>query len=70
MTAADGAAHGEAGPEMPVTTILERMTTAGIDQARAREHIVGGRVRVDGTRVTDPGASAPWPARWVVAAST
>jgi DNA-binding transcriptional LysR family regulator len=42
-------------------TVLARMVAAGIGEARAREHLARGWVRVGGAVVTDPQAPAPWP---------
>lgn len=45
----------ETGP----TTILERLTLR-LSEARAREHLRGNFVRLDGEVVTDPDAPADW----------
>lgn len=43
-----------------------RMTAAGINPARARQHLAARRVQVDGMVVSDPDAPAPAPARIVL----
>lgn len=66
--AAAGSDPGGAGDV--VVTVLERMLAAGIDEARARDRLARGCVRVEGQIVTDASTPAPWPTRWVFAAST
>lgn len=51
-------------PDTP--TILDRMTSAGINEARARDHLAAARVRLDGEVVTDPSTPAPAGTRPVV----
>ncbi|WP_298795667.1 hypothetical protein [uncultured Pseudonocardia sp.] len=64
-TAVDAAAaktlQVAAGP-----TVLERMRSAGINNARALEHLQRGWVRMDGQVVTDPDYPAAPTARWVI----
>lgn len=64
-TAVDAAAaetlQVAAGP-----TVLERMRSAGINNARALEHLQRGWVRMDGQVITDPDYPAAPPARWVI----
>ena len=52
--------------ERSEATLLDRVTAAGISEARAREHIGRGVVHLQGEVVTDPDAPAPWPAAWFV----
>lgn len=47
-------------------TVLERLRSAGINEATARRHLVQGWVRVDGVVVTDPDLAAGRPARLVI----
>lgn len=47
-------------------TVLERMRSAGINEARALQHLSRGWVRVDGQVVTDPDHAAPPPARLLI----
>lgn len=47
-------------------TVLERMRSAGINNARALEHLQRGWVRMDGQVITDPDHPAAPPARWVI----
>jgi hypothetical protein len=51
-----------------VVTVLDRLLAAGIDEARAAEHLRSGRVEVDGHLVSDPQYPAPPPARVVLVA--
>lgn len=51
---------------MPDPTILDRLLAAGIDEARARDHLEAGRVRLDGETVTDPETPAPAGTRPVI----
>lgn len=46
--------------------MLERLRSAGINEATARRHLVQGWVRVDGSVVTDPDLAAGPPARLVI----
>jgi hypothetical protein len=52
----------------PDRTVLERLLRCGITEARAREHLRGGWVRVDGRRVEDPAHPAAPPSRVELAA--
>lgn len=45
----------------PNRTVLDRLLQSGITEARALDHLKGGWVRVDGTRVEDPTHPAPPP---------
>lgn len=47
-------------------TVMERMRSAGINEARALEHLQKGWVRLDGQVITDPDHPAAPPARWVI----
>jgi hypothetical protein len=47
-------------------TVLERMRSAGINDAAALEHLQRGWLRLDGQVITDPDHPAPPPARWVI----
>lgn len=42
------------GTAVAVRTVLDRLVRSGIARGRALEHIRGGWVLVDGSRVTDP----------------
>ena len=69
----EGAADAGGGPSGAggvVVTVLERMLASGIDEARARGRLARGCVQVEGQSVTDASRPAPWPTRWVLAAST
>lgn len=49
-----------------LVTVLDRMISAGIDEARARSFVMSGAVIVDGERVSDPATLAAPPARIVI----
>lgn len=61
-TAVDAAAAET--PQAP--TVLERMRSAGINNARALAHLQRGWVRMYGQVITDPDHPAAPPARWVI----
>ena len=46
------------------TTILERLTAAGLSEQRALDHLRAGFVVIDDNVVTDP--QAPGEGRWVL----
>jgi hypothetical protein len=48
------------------TTVLDRLTAAGLSTERIEQHMTVGRVRVDGELVTDLDAPAPVGTRVVV----
>jgi hypothetical protein len=51
-------------PEIP--TVFDRLSAAGLSQERIEQHLMAGRVRVDGELVTDLDRPAPPPARVVL----
>lgn len=55
-----------AGVSEQLVTVLDRMVSAGIDEARARSFVISGAVIVDGERVSDLATSAAPPARIVI----
>jgi hypothetical protein len=52
--------------DAPGSTVLDRMLGAGISEARARQHIAAGAVRVDQEPVTSADPLAEPPARIVI----
>lgn len=50
----------------PIPTVLDRLTTAGLSDERARAHLAAGLVRVDGRVAEGPEHPAPPPLRVVV----
>jgi hypothetical protein len=51
-------------PDLP--TVFDRLVAAGLSQERIEQHLMAGRVRVDGELVTDLDRPAPPPARVVL----
>jgi hypothetical protein len=51
-------------PEIPM--VFGRLAAAGLSQERIEQHLLAGRVRVDGELVTDLDRPAPPPARVVL----
>lgn len=55
-------------PEQDSITVLSHLVAAGINRARAEEHLKAGRVQVDGVIVTNPEVRAAKPVRVVLVA--
>ncbi|MCX6463849.1 MAG: hypothetical protein NTW05_09680 [Pseudonocardiales bacterium] len=54
----DTAVDGSTTAALATRTLLDRLVASGITAERARSHIRGGWVRVDGRIVTEPDAPA------------
>jgi hypothetical protein len=50
-------------------TVLDRLLSAGINEARAQRYLAAGAVRLDGHEVSDPATPAAPPSRIVIKAS-